>query len=292
MIHQHRTDTRNLNRETGKIFAMLNHFRVLISSVLCTFVYIGLSAQSKGFTDKVTVEASKAFTSKMGIEMVSIPAGEFMMGCSEGDSECEPIEKPTDKVKITKSFHMGKYEVTQGQWKAVIGNNPSDFSSCGHNCPVEKVSWNDIKEFLLKLNTIERRKGARMFRLPTEAEWEYAARGGTKTKYYANDLDSIAWHSENSGIKMHPVGQKAPNAFGLYDMLGNVLEWTEDWYGANTYSASERTDPIGLISGENRVLRGGFWMLNAAYNRSSYRNGIYPHHRSRYMGFRIAVVLP
>jgi formylglycine-generating enzyme required for sulfatase activity len=248
------------------------------------------------------IKAGETFTSQTGIELMSIPAGEFMMGCSEGDNECSATEKPAHKVKLTRGFYIGKYEVTQGQWKAVMGKelsfwqsqssvNPSKFKDCGDDCPVEKVSWNDVKEFLVKLNAQEGRTGARMFRLPTEAEWEYAARGGTKTKFYANDLASIAWYSANSGDTTHPVGKKTPNAFGLYDMLGNVWEWTEDWYGDTYYSVSKKTDPIGPSSGSYRVLRGGSWWYWSGSESLSYRFSSSPDFRNRDFGFRV-VVLP
>lgn len=247
---------------------------------------------------EVTVKAGETFTSQTGIELVSIPAGEFIMGCSEGDNQCRPDEKPAHKVKITKSFYMGKYEVTQRQWKAVMGANPSYFlgEKCDSpkgcdNYPVEQVRWNDIKEFLTKLNAKEGRTGDKMYRLPTEAEWEYAARSGTATKYYANDFGSIAWYDENSGRKTHPVGQKKPNAFGLYDMLGNVWESVSDWYADNQYSASETTDPIGTNAGSHRVKRGGSWLYPAKVFRLSSRSwSDSENYVSNDYGFRVVVL--
>lgn len=249
----------------------------------------------KGGTNsaKVSSEVSdsnnlgKAFKSKMGIEFVPIPAGEFTMGCSVGDNDCNDSEKPAHRVKITKVFYMGKYEVTQSQWKAVMEENPSHFNSCGGNCPVEQVSWDDIQDFLRNLNDKEGRTGDKMIRLPTEAEWEYSARAGTRAKTYATDLGSIAWHYNNSGNKTHPVGKKKPNAFGLYDMIGNVYEWVEDGYDADYYATSETEDPQGPPNGEFRVLRGGSWYLNAYVSRVSYRGYIDPTNRSSLFGFRL-----
>lgn len=253
----------------------------------------------KGGTNsaKVSSEVSdsnnlgKAFKSKIGIEFVPIPAGEFTMGCSVGDNDCRDSEKPAHKVKITQGFYMGKYEVTQAQWKSVMGENPSGFNSCGGNCPVEQVSWDDIQDFLRNLNEKEGRTGDKMIRLPTEAEWEYAARAGTGAKTYATDLDSIAWYGKNSGNKTHPVGKKKPNAFGLYDMIGNVLEWVEDWYDADYYATSETEDPQGSPNGKLRVLRGGSWFdladFNDDFDRVSDRHYGDPAGRFVYFGFRL-----
>jgi formylglycine-generating enzyme required for sulfatase activity len=253
------------------------------------------TSEEKSIVSEFTGET---MTNSIGIEFNLIPAGEFMMGCSDGDTEC--YEGSKHKVTITKSFYMGKYEVTQGQWKAIMGENPSDFKDCGDNCPVENVSWNDAQEFITKLCDKEwEAKGffARLiskktcnYRLPTEAEWEYAARAGTTTKYYENDLNSIAWYDKNSGDKTHPVGQKKPNKFGLYDMSGNVEEWVEDWYDYNYYTSASVSDPQGLASGY-RVLRGGSWILSAQNCRSSNRSGYSPDDRFNFIGLRV-VLLP
>jgi len=199
-----------------------------------------------------------------------------MMGSDKDD-----IEKPVHRVNISNSFYMGKYEVTQTQWKAVMGNNPSSFSNCGGDCPVENVSWDDVKDFIRKLNNLQ---NDYEYRLPTEAEWEYAARAGTTGDYYGN-LDSIAWHSSNSGSKTHPVGQKSPNAFGLYDMSGNVWEWCQDWYGS--YPSGTVTNPTGETSGSDRVFRGGGWNYAAANLRSANRSFNSPSNRYDSIGFRV-----
>lgn len=233
-----------------------------MKKIILFFLFISITAiQSK----------PKAFKSKMGIEFVPLPAGEFTMGCSPGDSECSNSEKPEHKVEITKGFYMGKYEITQAQWKALMEENPSKFNSCCGNCPVEQVSWDDIQEFLRNLNKKEGRTGENMIRLPTEAEWEYAAREGTRAKTYATDLCSIAWYKKNSGAKTHPVGKKKPNDFGLYDMLGNVWEWVEDSYSEGYYTTSKSEDPTGPPNGNYLVLRGGSWEDNTNDSRASDR---------------------
>jgi len=219
---------------------------------------------------------TKTVNPALKIEMVKIPAGSFMMGSDNGDGE-----KPIHRVNISNSFYMGKYEVTQTQWKAVMGNNPSSFSNCGGDCPVENVSWDDVKDFIRKLNNLQ---NDYEYRLPTEAEWEYAARAGTTGDYYGN-LDSIAWHSSNSGSKTHPVGQKSPNAFGLYDMSGNVWEWCQDWYGS--YPSGTVTNPTGETSGSDRVFRGGGWNYAAANLRSANRSFNSPSNRYDSIGFRV-----
>ena len=225
-----------------------------------------------------------------GIEFVWIPPGEFRMGSTGRFAESD--ERPVRRVRVTRGFWLGKYEVTQSQWLAVMGSYPSHFSNCGGNCPVEEVSWNDVQEFIRKLNV---RSGGNRYGLPTEAEWEYGARAGTTTDTCAGDitrargndpvLNRIAWYRSNSGSQTHPVGRKAPNAWGLHDMLGNVYEWVGDWYG--DYPGGTATDPVGLRSGSYRVFRGGSWFNNAEYCRSAYRGGISPGDRRGDLGFRL-----
>ena len=163
--------------------------------------------------------------------------------------------KTQHEVTITKPFYMGKYVVTQEQYEAIMGNNPSHFK--GAQNPVEMVSWDDAQAFCQKLS----KKSGKTVRLPTEAEWEYACRAGTSTKYYSGDseedLKRVAWYEANSNDTTHPVGQKEPNKFGLYDMHGNVWQWCQDWYG--DYTANEVADPQGPAQGASRVLRGGSW---------------------------------
>ena len=184
------------------------------------------------------------------MEFVWIPAGEFRMGSRSQDAHRG--EQPVTRVRITEGFWLAKYEVTQEEWTAVMGSNPSDFSGCAR-CPVENVSWEDIQQFSAHLNAVA---GANHYRLPTEAEWEYAARAGTTADRYG-DLDEVAWWSGNSGRRTHPVGLKPANRFGLHDMLGNVTEWVQDWKG--DYPGGFVTDPQGPGSGRGRISRGGYW---------------------------------
>ena len=213
------------------------------------------------------------------IEMVLIPGGTFQMGSTS--SESFGWEKPVHQVTLS-SFYIGKYEVTQGQWQAVMGSNPSNFQK-GDNYPVEQITWDDVQSFITKLNQMTGKR----YRLPTEAEWEYAARGGTTGGRYGN-IDAIAWYSSNSGNSTHAVGGKQPNAYGLYDMLGNVWEWVQDWYGS--YTSSAKTNPTGPSSGSRRVVRGGSWGDNASYVRAPYRGGFHsPDIRDYNLGFRLAL---
>ncbi|MGE0128339.1 MAG: SUMF1/EgtB/PvdO family nonheme iron enzyme [Blastocatellales bacterium] len=243
-----------------------------------------------GQSQNVASNLGDAFTENVNgarLEMVRVPAGSFTMGSPDSESDRSPDEGPQHNVTVPR-FYIGKHEVTQAQWKAVMGNNPSRFQG-GDNLPVEQVSWNDAKEFCLKLKQMTGKE----YRLPSEAEWEYAARAGT-TGAYAGNLDSMAWYSNNSDSKTHPVGQKQPNAFGLFDMHGNVWEWCEDvWH--NRYGEQHGNPPADgsawLSGGDSRyrVLRGGSWFVRSIYCRSAYRGGNEPDTRINYDGFRVVV---
>ena len=245
-------------------------------------------------------------TNSYFMDFVLVKPGVFMMGCSEGDTECLADERPQHPVKITQEFYLGKNAVTQTQWTAIMGNNPSRFR--GNNRPVENVSWNEVQEFIRRLNALE---GTNQYRLPTEAEWEYAARAGLPTKFPfdVNRAGDHAWYWNNSGGETHPVGTKRPNPFGLHDMHGNVWEWVQDWYGENYYATSFTTstgtivkpsallggpkvvinDPKGAIEGTTRVMRGGSWGNDLRYLRSAHRNAYAPDYRNGNAGFRLAV---
>ncbi len=231
--------------------------------------------------------AGQTITNSIGMEFVLIPAGTFQMGSNDGRRD----ENPVHSVTISQPFYMGKYEVTQKEWKAVMGTNPSYFE--GDNLPVEQVSWNDVQEFIKKLN---QKEGGNKYRLPTEAEWEYAARAGSSTTWHFGDNESqlgeYAWYDKNSGNKTHPVGEKKPNGFGLYDMHGNVWEWVQDWYGSGYYSNSPRTDPKGPNSGYDKVLRGGSWYGKSESTRSALRIYEVPKFWLIGFGFRLVRTYP
>ncbi len=225
------------------------------------------------------------------LEMVLIPAGEFMMGSPDADKYAGPAEKPRHRVRIAKPFCLGKYLVTQEQWEAVMGDNPSFFK--GPKNPVEGVSWEDCQKFLAKLN--EKSRSARdKFVLPTEAQWEYACRAGSTTRYCFGDdeskLGEYAWYDANSDDKTHPVGGKKPNAWGLYDMHGNVWEWCQDWYDGRYYADAPTDDPRGPATGLNRVYRGGYWDYDAGHCRSADRFYVTPGIQYHNLGFRVARV--
>ncbi|KKK80247.1 hypothetical protein LCGC14_2825390, partial [marine sediment metagenome] len=211
------------------------------------------------------------------MEMVLIPAGSFLMG----DAFLMDVAKPVHKVRITKPFYLGKYEVTQEQWEAVMGSNPS--RSKGAKNPVEMVSWDDCQQFLVKLNAKSGRQGGK-FVLPTEAQWEYACRAGSAGKFCFGDdekqLGEYAWYGDNSDGKTHAVGGKKPNTFGLHDMHGNVWEWCQDWYGA--YGAEAVDEPSGPTTGSGHVGRGGGWSNPAMVCQSAFRSIFVPGSRSRY----------
>jgi len=223
--------------------------------------------------------------------MVRIPAGEFQMGSASGEAD----EAPVHRVRITRDFEIGKFEVTQAQWETVmldphakagalrttpegaaIGSDPSRFK--GASLPVESVSWDDIQVFLARLNLRDR---AHLYRLPTEAEWEYACRDD------AAELAATAWFKADSAGRTHPVGEKQANARGLYDTLGNVAEWVSDWYGRDYYAESPAADPPGPATGSYRVFRGGSWLDSAKYCRATARNFEFPVSRMQNVGFRV-----
>ena len=223
-----------------------------------------------------------SWTNSLGMEFVWMPTGRFEMG-SPADEEGRNDDEVQREVRIGRGFWMGKYEVTQGEWEAVMRSNPSWFSNCGSRCPVEQVSWEATQEFIRRLN--ERESGSEYrYRLPTEAEWEYAARAGTTGVRYG-ELDLIAWYWNNSGGTTHPVGQKQANAWGLHDLLGNVWEWVGDRYGE--YPAGSAEDPTGPSTGSYRVFRGGGWYAYARLVRSALRYYYSPGARSSSIGFRL-----
>ena len=216
--------------------------------------------------------------------MIKVDGGTFTMGATSEQKNPDDDEKPTHQVTLS-SYYIGETEVTQALWKAMMGNNPSYFK--GDNLPVEKVSWEDCQTFIGKLNDLT----GKSFRLPTEAEWEYAARGGKRsnhTQYSGGSMiDDVAWYRGNSGSKTHSVKTKKPNELGLYDMSGNVWEWCQDWYGS--YGSYVQTNPTGPGSGAYRVDRGGGWDYNERGCRSSNRSSYSPGYRFCSLGLRLAL---
>jgi len=250
---------------------------------------------------QTTIPAAPAITIDLGdgvtLEMIKINAAgkTFSMGCQASEQDSDDNEKPAHEVSFKKDYYIGKYEVTQGQWKAIMYEDNPSYFRFGNNYPVEQVSWNEICDkggFLEKLNTLKP-SGYSGFRLPTEAEWEYAARAGSKTRFYWGDDPSYtqigdhAWYSGNSNSKTHPAGQKLPNKFGLYDMSGNVWEWCGDLYG--NYESSAATDPAGPASGPYPVIRGGSQDNPARECRSAARVGNGAANRGHGVGFRLAL---
>lgn len=227
--------------------------------------------------------AGRKVRNNLGMEFIYIKPGTFMMGSPSHEKGRYNNEKQ-HQVTLTRGFYMQTTEVTQGQWKAVMGSNPSRFK--GDDLPVEQISWNDVQEFIRRLN---QREGGDKYRLPTEAEWEYACRAGRTTRFSFGDdesrLGEYAWYDGNSGSRTHPVAQKKPNAWGLYDMHGNVWEWCQDRYG--DYPSGSVTDPEGPSSGSYRVIRGGSWVNEPRFVRSANRGRSYPDYRNYNLGFRL-----
>lgn len=260
----------------------------------------------------------KTITNTIGMELVLIPEGEFLMGSPDSDTDASAVQKPQHRVRVTRAFFLGVTEVTQGQYQAVTGANPSLFKG-SRDLPVERVSWLDAIDYC---NALSRKEGLTAFyrvrgetvevpdwngtgyRLPTEVEWEYACRAGSTTRYSFGDLaaglGAFAWYSGNSRtnvgtfqnvLQSHPVGQKQPNAWGLHDMLGNVEEWCWDGYEADYYSKNPPTaDPLGPSQAASRVTRGGCWRLSPQHCRSAFRAGHAPGDRSGLLGFRVVRV--
>jgi formylglycine-generating enzyme len=311
-------------RDPGRFSAPLSAERVLVESAKSESMWLALyesgafeSMEFRALGD-VAIEnlsgSEKEFCVRMAKEMVRVPAGDFMMGALEDNWFADDDEKPRHKVTLTRDFFMGKYPVTQALWESVMGLNPSDFK--GANRPVEEVTWFDVVEFCNKLSELEGLESvytingddvtcnwnAKGYRLPTESEWEYSARAGEYHKYAGSDsVDEVAWYWGNSdtgnGNETHPVGQKKPNGFGLYDMSGNVWEWVWDWFGdystetSTSVSVENKLDstenPTGNPTGSGRVRRGGSWLDFPKFVRSSYRANYAPAGQSDILGFRI-----
>ena len=265
MVGNHKVEIKKDGYGTdSKTVSILEGQTASLSGVLTTNTTASSTTGSTLSGNTITIRVKKGIS----IDMVRVEAGTFTMGATPEMKYPEDREKPTHQVTLTNDYYIGKHEVTQALWQAVMGNNPSWFK--GDNLPVENVSWDDCQEFISKLNRIT----GKVFRLPTEAEWEYSARGGKKSRGYqysgSNNLSDVAWYEDNSDSKTHAVGTKQSNELGIYDMSGNVWEWCQDWYGY--FSSSSQTNPAGANSGSNRVSRGGCWGYSAWYCRSSCRD--------------------
>jgi formylglycine-generating enzyme required for sulfatase activity len=221
-----------------------------------------------------------------GMEMVWVPAGCYQMGCGSWTSDCSNDERPVHEVCLD-GFWLGKYEVTRGEWQKVMGSNPS-FHKSGENHPAAYVSWNDVQAFIRRLRDAD--GGKYEFRLPSEAEWEYACRSGGKNEKFAGggSVESVGWYDKNSGPSTHKVGMKSANGLGIYDMTGNVWEWVHDVYEGSAYGKHERRNPLVTSGGSGRVGRGGSWGNDAANARCTVRFHTSPASRSVYLGFRLA----
>lgn len=262
------------------------------------------------------ISGGEEFANSIGMKFALIPAGTFIMGSPAEEEGRLSTEDPMHSVTLSRSFYMQTTEVTQSQWKLVMSSDPSRYPNCGDDCPVNRVSWEDVQEFIRRLNAKE---GTSKYRLPSEAEWEYAARAGTNTATYSGPLeilgknnapalDPIAWYAGNSCVEYsggdncsawpqrqyscpscgpHPVARKQPNAWGLYDMMGNAWEWCQDWYGS--YRSGSATDPTGPSKGKARVLRGGGWDHEARWCRSASRARFPPDIWVSTFGFRLVM---
>ena len=251
------------------------------------------AGHSTGVSVTVSDDSPGTFTNSLGMTFILLPAGTFTMGSPSNEPGRNSDEGPQHQVTLTQPFYMQTTEVTQAQWETEMGSNPSYFSGCP-TCPVEQVSWEDVQVFLRYMNA----RGEGTYDLPTEAQWEYAARAGSTTAFYNGgitetgseydpNLDAIGWYTYNSGSETHPVGQKVPNSWGLYDMSGNVYELCRDWF--SRYDSSPSTDPTGPSTGTSRVRRGGSWSYNAERSRSANRSSSSPGNRYSGIGFRLVL---
>jgi sulfatase modifying factor 1 len=249
--------------------------------------------------------AGSRASASTGYALRLVPAGTWPVGCTVGQGgDCGDDERPARRVNLSRAVLVGETEVTQGLYERLVGTNPSVFGGCGATCPVENVSWLEAVRFANLLSASEgfercyvisgenvtwpKGLSCQGYRLPTEAEWEVAARGGRDDKYAGgDDLGTVGWYSSNSGGETHPVGQLAANGYGLYDMSGNVWEWTWDWFNSGTYVVGRTADPIGPAAGSFRVIRGGSWSHDAQRGRVANRYSITPGRRDSGLGFRL-----
>ena len=267
---------------TGSFIAFILIF-FYVNQSIAQDTYQKSKRKKKNKSSIVVPTVSQAFLDSIRENMVWVTGGSFVMG----NNISEPDERPAYEVVID-GFAISRYPVTQRQWMVIMERNPSDFPGCDQ-CPVDKVSWDDAQVFIQKLNVLTGKK----YTLPTEAEWEYAAKGGRDAPgnfRYAgsDDIDSVGWYAGNSGRMPHPVGQKKPNELGLYDMTGNVWEWCQDWYAKFYYEQNESNNPQGPPSGSGRVRRGGSWYTQSTNCKTSTRNNVRQDYFDDIGGFRLA----
>jgi len=282
MVGSHKVEIKKDGYGTdSKTVSILEGQTVSLSGVLTTHTSSSVSSGSSLTGNTITIPVKDGIS----IDMIRVEAGTFTMGATAEMKNPNDDEKPTHRVTLTNDYYIGKYEVTQALWQAVMGKKTSKFK--WYNLPVEQVSWDACQKFISKLNRIT----GKTFRLPTEAEWEYAARGGNKSRGYqysgSNNLSDVAWYGDNSGNKTHAVGTKQPNELGIYDMSGNVREWCQDWYGV--YSSSSQVNPTGANSGSYRVFRGSSWLGSAWGCRSCFRSYNSPDYRGSDLGLRLVL---
>ena len=292
----------NVENKTGEYWVYMPQGNSMLkvkhydyAPVMVNFVDFGVNKLESNRTYEMTVVTIPPTTSNntisipvkdgISIEMVRVEAGTFTMGATPEMKTLSDSSKPAHQVTLTNDYYLGKYEVTQALWQAVMGNNPSEFK--GRDLPVENVSWYDCQTFISKLNAMTGRK----FRMPTEAEWEFAARGGNKSRGYlysgSNTLSDVAWYNDNSGGKTHTVGTKQPNELGIYDMSGNVCEWCHDW--DYEYNNSPQVNPIGATDGSYRLNRGGCWDTYVNYCPLFFRSRFVPRLDFNFLGLRLAL---
>ena len=269
-----------------KKFLSFAAFALMLAATCVSFTACGGDDDDEKGDDTPKFQNQTITVDGVSFKMIAVEGGTFQMGSPESDAEADDDEKPQHEVTLS-NYYIGETEVTQELWETVMGSNPSEFK--GPKLPVENVSWDDCQTFIGKLNA----QTGKTFRLPTEAEWEYAARGGKKSKGYtysgSNTIGNVAWYDGNSGETTHEVGTKQANELGIYDMTGNVWEWCQDWYGETYYENNSTTDPQGPVSGTSRVLRGGCWWRGARFCRVAYRYGDSPGSRDDDLGFRLAL---
>jgi formylglycine-generating enzyme required for sulfatase activity len=263
-------------------FAGLRRMKKILSGV---FLFLTIIARASDFGKK----NEKPFHTSLGIDFVLIPAGSFMMGLSPEELLHSRYTNalPKHPVRVSRPFYMSRHEITQRQWRVVMGENPSHFK--GKDRPVENITWHQVQEFIRRLNL---RDHTRSYRLPTEAEWEYACRAGSVTQFCFGDdrekLDRYGWYCRNSDFETHPVGKLRPNDWGLYDMHGNAAEWCQDWYEGYPRTGVFRSDPSGPASGTEKIIRGGAWDQAASFCRSAARSRNVTNDGSVLVGFRLA----